>query len=102
LSSAIVPGTHAHAGGDMVRSLRWPSVLGHKTEPPDELPTTEPAVQGRLGGGRGLARVSGMAALGGLVMGGAGCQEFPALRQCWATAWTQDAVVADFDESLGQ
>ena len=71
-------------------------------EQEDEWPTACRAVQGRLRGERGLVTVSGVAALRGLVVAGAGCQERPDLCQCWATARAEDAVGADVDASLGQ
>ena len=46
--------------------------------------------------------VLGVAALEGLVMAWGGRQECPTLRQRWATARTQDTVVADFGEPLRQ
>jgi hypothetical protein len=46
--------------------------------------------------------VSGVTALGGLGRGGTHGEACSALRQRWATLWAEDAVVADFHESLRQ
>jgi len=68
----------------------------------DELPTACPAVACLLRGGRGLVTFPGVATLSSLGMTGAGLQARPDRRERWSTARAQEAVVADFDEALGQ
>ena len=95
-------GRPVRVSGHTSRSLRRCSFGRRDTPQEGEGPPALPAVSGLHGGGRCRLTCPVRGALCRKVMGGAGRQERPNLREHFAPARAQEAVGADFGEPLGE